>query len=67
MAASQIYSFFLYGEVNYNLYLASMSSLDGSVSALRYKSSQEIRGLEWSAINGNDIILSIDDSPHNYR
>ena len=67
MAASQIYSFFLYGEVNYNLYLASMSSLDGSVSALRYKSSQEIRGLEWSTINGNNIILSIEDSPHNYR
>ena len=54
-----IYSFFLYGLSNNQLYLylASMSSVDGLVSALRYKSNSYIYNLIWSEASGSNIIL----------
>ena len=57
--STYIYSFFLYG-LPYNqwyLYLTSMSSIDGLVSTLRYKSNSYIYDLFWSEASGSNIIL----------
>ena len=55
---STIYSFFIYGEYH-QLYLASMSSTDGSVSSKRYKNLSPMYSVDGLVTSGNNIIVVI--------
>ena len=56
LLSSSIYSFFIYGQIQY-LYFAVISSTDGSVT-LRYKSSDKYDNIYGSWTNGNYIFVA---------
>ena len=58
---STIYSFFLFGVTRY-LYFAGLAVSDGSILTTRYKSSISISYLQGSAMNGDYVVLTTQNS-----
>ena len=58
LISSIIYSFFIFGDGPMYLYLASMSSTDGSVSSKRYKNTFWMQGVDGLVTSGSNIIVA---------
>ena len=58
---STIYLFFIYGSGSTFLYFAGLSSIDGSIKTMRYRSSISASVVQGSVLNGNYIVATIEN------